>query len=132
MYKRKNSEYKFKDVLAKPYHLSENNRITRVYRKLPSGEITTIICVSLDCLLNNKWRTILYYDNVHGYLHKHERLSLNDSSETISSQSVKKKGSQNELMKWAIKNISINYIFYKRKFLKNSGYSKFEIVTNLY
>ncbi|MEK7550430.1 MAG: hypothetical protein AAB535_01440 [Patescibacteria group bacterium] len=132
MYKRKSINFKFKDVLAKPYHLSETNRITRVYRKLPTGEISAIICISLDCYFNRKWRTILYYDTVHGYLHRHERLSLKDMSETISTQNVKKKGSQNQLMNWVIRDISRNYISYKIKFLQNSGCSKSEIVTTIY
>ena len=119
-------------IFRKRFFLSENNRSTRIFKQIETGKITEIICVSLEIIINNKWETIVYYDNVHGYLHRHERLSASDESETIATLGVRQKGTVRRLLKWAIRDISINYINYKKRFLKSSGFSKTEIWENMY
>ena len=119
-------------IFRKRFFLSENNRSTRIFKQIETGKITEIICVSLEIVINSKWETIVYYDNVHGYLHRHERLSASDESETIATLGVRQKGTVRRLLKWAIRDISINYINYKKRFLKSSGFSKTEIWENMY
>lgn len=132
MYKDKKVTKEYKDVLNKPIYFSESNRITYVYRKSISGNVILIVCVSFDIYIKRKWKTVLYYDNVHGYLHRHDYFSLNRKSESIISENIKQKGTQNSILRWCIKDILTNYVFYKKKFLKNSGFNETNILSNLY
>lgn len=120
------------EVFEKHFFLSENNRSTRVFKQIETGRITEIVCVSLDVLLNNEWETIVYYDNVHGILHRHERLSIIDRSDSIATISIRQKGTVRRLLKWAIKDITKNYDIYKKRFLRRSGFPKDEILYNIY
>ncbi len=121
-----------KGIFGKHFYLSENNRVTRVYEKIETGKITEVVCVSLDINISANWETIVYYDNVHGSLHRHERLSIEDKSDSIVSIGIRQKGTVRRLLKWAIKDISLNYTNYKKRFLKRSNYSKSKILENLY
>lgn len=91
-----------------------------------------IVCVSLDCFINENWHTIIYYDSVHGELHRHEKFSLDGKTETITTFGIEQKGSQEMLMRWAIRDISDKHTSYKRRFLKNIGCNKVEVLYNLY
>jgi len=126
--KEKHSE----KISRNKFYLSDNNRSVRVFKQIETGKVIEIVCVSLEILIDKKWKTITYYDNIHGYLHRHERVSLSDESETIVVLGVRQKGSTRRLLRWAIKDITINYASYKKRFLKRSNYTKLEIWENMY
>jgi CHAT domain-containing protein len=102
------------------YLLSQNNRITYVYKTDSKKEIIEIVCVSLDIRIEEKWITIIYYDNHHGSLHRHSRIAYNDEADITDSNRVKRRGGNNQLLQWAIKDIKTNYINYKKKFIKRN------------
>ena len=135
--KKNASYYKSKNkqrtaTIKRSYYPSENNRLTRIYEKNESKTIENIVCISLEAKLKGKWKTIIFYDTAHGYLHKHERFSLRNDSYSISTIGVKRKGTKEKLLNWSVKDLHQKYIFYKRRFLKRSGFSKSEILFNLY
>jgi hypothetical protein len=112
--------------------LTQNNRITYIYRILDTGRVVEVICVSLEIRYGEKWRTIIYYDNHHDFLHRHERINLETSSDITTTNGVRQKGTNRRLLRWAIQDISNNYISYKLKFLKRCNFEQskiYEILT---
>lgn len=106
------------------FPLTEVDRLTKIYKVNKAGEISEITCISLDIKVNNKWITIVYYDNFHNIiLHKHIRVSLQNTSDAPNTIGVPKKGTQRKQLTWAIKDIIANYSSYKEKFFKRSKLS---------
>ncbi|QQG44052.1 MAG: hypothetical protein HYW86_04275 [Candidatus Roizmanbacteria bacterium] len=117
--KRKQKSRVNSDKRLTQYNLSTNNRITYVYEHLPNKNTTEIICVSLDIKIIDDWVTIIYYDSHHsGILHRHTRIAYNDDADIVDYDRVKRKGTWNKLLHWAIEDIKNNYLWYKRKFLR--------------
>ena len=110
-----------KDIVRESgYSISENNRLTYVYKANMYGAITEVTCVSLEIKIKNMWKTIIYYDSSHrdALLHRHTYMTLESESDVTDSVGVKRKGTQKELLEWSIHNITSNYIFYKKRFIK--------------
>lgn len=104
------------------FQLGED-RITYIYsyRNLKkSRSIIRIICVSYEIYLNNSWKTIIYYDDAHGEFHRHVMISMDDEKGDISSSGVRQKGDKRKLLEWAIKDLTRNFYYYKREFLKRN------------
>jgi len=131
--KKKNNKYAKKILktseefkISKQEHIiTENNRITCIhkYKKVNRGkvEIFEIICVSLEIRIKNKWKTIIYYDSSHdGNLHRHTKIAYPDESDITDQNNVKRKGTQEKLLEWAIKDIKNNFIVYRKNYLKRS------------
>jgi len=101
------------------YLISENNRITYIYRTNIQGIIVEIICVSLEIRIQKDWKTIIYYDSYHdGALHRHTYSSIVNDSDVADYLGVRKKGGQKRLLRWAIDDIKNNYLHYKKQFVK--------------
>lgn len=111
--------------------LTENNKINYIYKQSLTGKVIEVTNVSLDIYLKKKWVTILRFDNYHGYMHRHIRVSIQDSSDTATVLNVRQRGTYRRLLRWAIDDIKDRYLVYKRKFLERSGYSKSDIIDNL-
>lgn len=107
-------------VYESGYSISENNRLTYVYKTDRRGAITEVTCVSLEIKVKNMWKTIIYYDSSHrdNLLHRHTFMTLESDSDVTDYKGVKRKGTQKELLEWSIHNITSNYIFYKKRFIK--------------
>jgi len=125
---RKKNKYPAKKVSATVKHddfyISENNRLTYSYKLDVKNKIAEVTCVSLDIKIQDEWMTIVYYDSYHeGQLHRHPRISYFDPSDAPTMFGVKRKGSQNKLLRWAIKDIENNWLVYKQGFIKRSNIS---------
>lgn len=121
-----------KDIKVQQFLLSENNRITYIYKVSKTKKVVEVTCVSLDIYLDKSWITIVYYDNYHGKMHRHVTVSTIDNSDTPTEISVRQRGTNRRLLGWAINDIKANYLIYKSKFLKRSKYKKSEILSNLF
>ena len=103
------------------FPLTEVDRLTRVFKLNNLNEIVEITCISLEIKIKDEWITIVYYDSFHeAKLHKHVTISLEDKSDSPTTENVKKNGTQKDLLTWAIKDIIRNYFHYKREFSKRS------------
>lgn len=103
------------------FNLSENNRITYVYKDDLKKSRTEIVCVSLEIKILDDWVTILYYDNHHeGLLHRHKKVAYKNEADIVDYEGVKKKGDWKKLMHWAIEDIENNYLHHKKKFLNRN------------
>lgn len=100
--------------------LTENDRVTYLYKKDRQNRIKEVINVSYELNIQNKWITIVRFDSTHGYLHRHIRISLTDSTEMISITGVKKKGDHPQWLTWAINALKRQYAMHKEAFLKRS------------
>lgn len=100
---------------------SKNNRGTYIYKLDKSGEILEIVCVSLEILIKNKWVTIVRYDTYHGQIHKHLRLSYESNATVVVNCGLSNDLTKHMLLTWAIKDISKNYISYKKEFVDKCG-----------
>lgn len=101
--------------------LSENNRITYIYKQIETGNIIEIVNASFEVKYLNKWITILRYDSHHGYMHRHRLITLDEETEIVDKIGVKQKGTTKRLLRWAIDDIKTNYIFYKRKIISRTN-----------
>lgn len=101
--------------------LSENNHGTYIYKIDKNGTILEITCVSLEILIKNKWTTIVRYDTHHGQIHKHLRLSVKEKTTVVEECGFKKNADKKKLLTWAIKDITKNYIEYKKDFMDKCG-----------
>jgi len=103
-------------VRKSEFIISPTNRITYVFKETDDKKVAEVTCVSLEILVSKNWETIIYFDSSHaGRLHRHTRISLADQADVVDETSVKKKGSQKELLTWAINNIKGNFMSYKRR-----------------
>lgn len=86
------------------------------------GNTVKIADITFLIFVNDEWQWVVRYDDHggDGLLHKHERLSLNDDSETTLSLPIRKNGNKKKLTEWAIDDIRKNYINYRRVFLKRN------------
>lgn len=100
------------------FQLSQNNRLTYVYKTNEKRNIIEITNVSLEIKIGKKWTTIIRFDNAHGRLHRHIYFSPENNTDVVDYINVKQKGSQKELLCWAIDDLKKNYINYKKKYLK--------------
>ena len=101
--------------------ITEHNRITYIYKTSELGSMIEIVCVSLEIQIGDEWITIVRYDNHHGgRLHRHTRIIYNDEADITDFNSVKKKGTMNQLLHWAIKDIQNNFPYYKQNFIKRN------------
>lgn len=105
--------------------LLDEDRISYLYKYLHSKDkrnIVEITCVSYDIFVANSWKTIIYYDDTHdGILHRHEIISIDDKKGKVITAGVKQKGGRKKLLDWAIKDLTKNYSFYKKEFLKRNN-----------
>ena len=103
--------------------LTEEDRIGYIYKINAKRTVREITCVSYEVLFNNKWETIVYYDSTHGgTLHRHVRASINDTSDSPSTEQVRNKGTLHRRLTWCVEDIQNNFIFYKRRFMKRSKF----------
>lgn len=105
------------------YPLSETERTRYTYTRNKQNKITNIVCVSYDLYIKDEWVTVIYYDSEHGSLHRHETISLKDRNEVVTEENVKKKGSKETWLTWAIKDIQTRYLYYRKLFLTRSNFN---------
>lgn len=117
------------------YAITENNRLTYIYKRDANKKIVEVTCASLEIKVRDKWNTIIYFDSdeTHsGILHKHTYVSLEKDADIVDYFGVKRKGSQKKLLEWAIKDIRTNYIVYKKQFIKRLRQTGTDIDVDLY
>jgi hypothetical protein len=79
-----------------------------------------VVNVSYEIKIEEDWITIIRFDSAHGYLHRHNRISLDVRQETTTRDSVKQKGNPKRWLTWAIHDIQNNFFEYRRLFFKRS------------
>ena len=106
-------------------HMTSTDKIINTYMidsKKVKREITS---VSYECLINNKWVTIVYYDNDASHddrLHVHFKISYqNQEYEAPQSKNVRQRGAIRRLNTWAVEDLKNNYAIYKKKFIIRSN-----------
>lgn len=100
--------------------LTEADRVTHIRRVDSKRTILEVINVSYETKVDDEWMTIVRYDSTHGFLHRHLRVSLNDPKEIINTTGVKKKGSVHAWYTWAVKDILLKYLDYRKGFIERS------------
>lgn len=112
-------------LFPKEIYLSSLDRITRISSIDKNKSVVDIINVSYEIKYDEKWITIVRYDSAHGYLHRHKRISINDTGETVDREGVKTKGNPHVWYTWAIKDIQKRFLEYRREFAKRSNIVNF-------
>ena len=101
--------------------LSENNRLIYAYKISEDSEVKEVTSVSLNIKVNDDWVTIVYYDSFHhGILNRHTKIAYNFDNDIIDGNQVKQKGTQKQLLSWAINDLKRNYKYYKTAYLKRN------------
>ena len=114
-------------AISREFNLSDTDKITYTKAVDQNNNILEVVNVSYEVRINEEWMTIWRYDSEHGYLNCHMRVSLSNTAETVTTASVKKKGTPHGWFTWAIDNIKKNYLNYRRGFFKRS-----KIIDNVY
>ncbi len=104
------------------FALSETERIRYIYTRNSRNKITNIVSVTYDIFINSEWVTVIYYDCEHGYLHRHETISIQNRDDVATEENVKKKGAKEDWLTWCIKDIMKRHVYYKSLFLKRSNF----------
>lgn len=131
--KRNKYNLKKDKALVKKQHefnMTPTDRVVNSY-KIDSRKIKReITSVSYECLVNDKWVTIVYYDNDESHndrLHVHFKISYqNQDYEAPQSKNVRQKGTVKRLNTWAVEDLKNNYIIYKRKFFERSNLNELD------
>ncbi len=101
--------------------LSSTDRIIWSYKEDNNHKVIEVTTVSYVTTIEGENYTIIYYDNCHaGVMHRHVRNSIADASDSPILLQVKKKGNQNNLLSWAIKDIRNHWYEYRKKFCQRS------------
>lgn len=118
-YRNKKKQVMISHTHRTDFLLTTNNKLTYVYQTNIYGQMIEITCVSLEIQIEDKWKTVVYYDSTHNkQLHRHTYFSIETDTDVVDYFGVKKKGSQKRLLKWAIQDIKNNYLIYKKQFIK--------------
>ncbi len=105
--------------------LTDEDQVIYVYEIDAAREVSEVVNVSYQILINGSWVTILRFDSEHGFLHGHRRISSGDEREIVFTAGVKRKGTPHRWLTWSVDYIKKNYLNYKRAFLKRSrGFDK--------
>lgn len=107
-------------AITHEFNLSETDKITYTKGVNDKNIIIEVINVSYEVNINDQWVSIWRYDSEHGYLHCHMRISLQNSSETVTNVHVIKKGTPHTWFTWAINDIKKNYLNYRKGFMRRS------------
>lgn len=97
----------------------QTDRIRYIHEFDEAGNIKKIN-VFYETLINDNWICIVRYDNFHGYLHRHFRITLESKSTIVDTDVIIKKGNPAEWLTWAISDILRNFLEYKRDFLSTN------------
>lgn len=117
---------KYTHILSKRQEipLSDSDRITYVFKyqryNRKKIEIIEVVTVSYEIYYENSWMTIIYYDSTHGFLHRHIRISVRNTGDTVTDEGVKHKGDHARWLKWAINDLQNRFVYYRKEFLKRS------------
>lgn len=105
-----------------PLNIARSDRISFSVLKNEKHQTRKIENISYEININDNWEWVVRYDDHGGtgQLHRHYRISLKDNRQIDSTAHLKKfKNKDNELT-WVCKDIKINYLIFRSKFLKNN------------
>ena len=131
----KRNKYKSKkdNPLVKKQHelyMTASDRIANTYMIDSKGVKREVTRVSYECLIEEEWVTIVYYDNDESHddrLHVHFKISIqNPEYEAPQSKNVRQKGTVRRLNTWAVEDLKNNYAIYKIKFFKRSNLNELD------
>lgn len=99
--------------------LTEEDQIVYIYEKDENKNISEVVNVSYQVLVNDEWVTIVRFDSEHGYLHCHRRISVKNESEIVfTANYIPRKGTPHRWLTWATQHLKKNYLIYKNNFLE--------------
>lgn len=112
------SKYKRKETIVKnEFPLTTQDQITYIY-KIEKGEYVEVTNVSYDIKIENRWMTIVRLDSSHGYLHRHIRVSLDNTDEATGGEI--EQGSHHSWLTIAVEDLKVNFLEYRRLFFERS------------
>lgn len=102
--------------------LTEEDQVVYIYERGENKNVTEVVNVSYQVLINDEWITIVRFDSEHGYLHCHKRISFEDKSEIVfTANYIPQKGTPQRWLTWSIQHLKERYLNYKRKFIKGNS-----------
>ncbi|GHO85244.1 hypothetical protein KSZ_32500 [Dictyobacter formicarum] len=99
--------------------MSPEDRITYVYKQDDKYKIIDVTDVSYEIFLNQKWVTILRYDNAHGF-HRHLIGSISHpEADVVTPLNIS--GQSESLLRWAIEDIKVNWWYHRAAYFKRNN-----------
>lgn len=114
-----------KQLLPQYINITEEDRIVYVWEENEKNDIIEVVNVSYETLIGKRWITVVRYDSEHGFLHRHQRISLDDETEIETTVGVKKKGTAKAWLTWAVEELKNKCWDYKMGFIKGSLKKKY-------
>lgn len=104
-------------IIKNGFLLTPQDQVTYIY-KIENGKYIEVTNVSYEIKIENKWMTIVRYDSAHGYLHRHMRISLDNSDDTTGGEV--EQGSPHDWLTIAVADIRKSFLEYRRQFFERS------------
>lgn len=106
-----------------PLNIAQEDRISFSVLRNEDNQIRQIENISYEIYIEDRWEWIVRYDDHGGagLLHRHFRVSLNDSKEIESYAGIKKYKNKDHELTWVIRDIKRNYLIFRERFLRNNG-----------
>lgn len=107
------------------FFLSDTDKLTCIYKIDQKGTPREVDSVTYSTKLGNSWETVVYFDDVHGFLHRHRRITLENETNSLDFPLGKNSNNHRKNLRHAMNDIEKNFYFYRRHLLKaNSSYIK--------
>lgn len=102
---------------------AQSDRISYSVLRNTHNKLRTIQNISYEINIEGSWEWIVRYDDHagSGTLHKHTRISLDSDKDVRSGEGIKRYKDKDYELTWVCKDIKRNYLFFRRKFLRNMG-----------
>ncbi len=106
-----------------PLNTAWLDRISFSVSRNNKHELRKIENISYEINIDGDWEWVVRYDDHggSGFLHRHIRISLKDSSNVESSFGIKRYKNKDHELTWVCNDIKRNYLSFRKKFLKNMG-----------
>lgn len=132
--KKSRKSYRHKNLKSKekiqtqqgsvPLNISQSDRISFSVLRDKNNKLIKIENISYEINIEDMWEWVVRYDDHGGTgsLHRHTRISLENSMEVESATKISKKAQEKaDELTWVFNEIKKNYLTFRSEFLKNNG-----------
>lgn len=103
------------------FPLSDTDKLTCLYKIDKKGKTREVDSVTYCTKLGGKWEMVVYFDDVHGFLHRHRRVTVENETNNLDLPLGKNSNNHHRNLRYAMNDIEKNFYFYRRHLLKASN-----------
>lgn len=100
--------------------LAVYDKIIYIIKSDQNYKTQEVVSVTYVTKIGNNWEMVVYFDDVHGLLHRHRRINIENNIDSLDFPRGDNSSNHEVNLRHAINYISKNYYFYRRHLLKAS------------